>query len=190
MSARPAAVWLTLDQVIVGYPLTAGAFGGVMPQGLVVLLALLAAVCSAIGIVIRQRATMEVPADRGVSTAMLATLVRKRLWWAGTAAAVRVADQRVARGSTGHSRRVDVGLGPHGRVGGVCARGPAPARPLPVAAGHVDRGDDHRGAAGARVRHGRGPHLGPPAGGPARGGGGGAVRRGRGADQDHDARAG
>ncbi|HME48985.1 MAG TPA: DMT family transporter [Mycobacterium sp.] len=59
-----------------------------MPQGLVVLLALLAAVCSAIGIVIRQRATMEVPADRGVSTAMLATLVRKRLWWAGTAAAV------------------------------------------------------------------------------------------------------
>ncbi len=59
-----------------------------MPQGLVVVLAFLAAVCSAIGIVIRQRATMEVPAERGVSTAMLATLVRKRLWWAGTAAAV------------------------------------------------------------------------------------------------------
>jgi drug/metabolite transporter (DMT)-like permease len=59
-----------------------------MPQGLVVLLAFLAAVCSAIGIVIRQRATMEVPAEKGVSTAMLATLVRKRLWWAGTAAAV------------------------------------------------------------------------------------------------------
>ena len=59
-----------------------------MPQGLVVLLAFVAAVCSAIGIVIRQRATMEVPAERGVSTAMLATLVRKRLWWAGTAVAV------------------------------------------------------------------------------------------------------
>jgi drug/metabolite transporter (DMT)-like permease len=59
-----------------------------MPQGLVVLLAFLAAVCSAIGIVIRQRATVEVPAEQGVSTAMLATLARKRLWWAGTAAAV------------------------------------------------------------------------------------------------------
>jgi len=59
-----------------------------MAQGLVVLLAFLAAVCSAIGIVIRQRATLEVPADQSVSTAMLATLVRKRLWWAGTAAAV------------------------------------------------------------------------------------------------------
>jgi len=59
-----------------------------MPQGLVVLLAFLAAVCSAIGIVIRQRATMEVPVEQGVSTAMLATLARKRLWWAGTTAAV------------------------------------------------------------------------------------------------------
>ncbi|MBV8349156.1 MAG: DMT family transporter, partial [Mycolicibacterium sp.] len=55
---------------------------------MVVLLAFLAAVCSAIGIVIRQRATMEVPVEQGVSTAMLATLARKRLWWAGTAAAV------------------------------------------------------------------------------------------------------
>jgi drug/metabolite transporter (DMT)-like permease len=59
-----------------------------MPQDLVVALALLAAVCSAIGIVIRQRATMEVPAERGVSTTMLAALVRNRVWWAGTAAAV------------------------------------------------------------------------------------------------------
>ncbi|MCW2653133.1 MAG: hypothetical protein JWR32_4109 [Mycobacterium sp.] len=67
---------------------TGDPYGGVMPQGLVVLLALLAAVCSAIGIVVRQRATVEVPHEQGVSTAMLATLVRNRLWWAGTAASI------------------------------------------------------------------------------------------------------
>jgi drug/metabolite transporter (DMT)-like permease len=73
---------------VIGYSSIAGAYGGVMTQGLVVVLAVFAAVCSAIGIVIRQRATMEVPDEHGVSTAMLATLVRKRLWWAGTGAAV------------------------------------------------------------------------------------------------------
>ena len=57
-------------------------------QGLVVLFALLAAVCMAIGIVVRQRATMDVPEDEGVSTAMVAALLRKRLWWIGTAVAV------------------------------------------------------------------------------------------------------
>ena len=46
------------------------------------------AVFAAIGIVIRQRATMDVPADQGVSTVMVSTLLRRRLWWAGTAAAV------------------------------------------------------------------------------------------------------
>ncbi len=57
-------------------------------HGLVVLLALCAAVFAAIGIVVRQRATMDVPADQGVSGVMVRTLLRRRLWWAGTAAAV------------------------------------------------------------------------------------------------------
>jgi drug/metabolite transporter (DMT)-like permease len=59
-----------------------------MARSLVVLLAVLAAACSALGIVIRQRATLEVPHEQGVSTTMLRTLLRKRLWWAGAAAAV------------------------------------------------------------------------------------------------------
>jgi len=57
-------------------------------QGLVVLLALLAAVFLAIGIVVRQRATMDVPAEHGVSAVMFVTLLRRPLWWAGSAAAV------------------------------------------------------------------------------------------------------
>ncbi len=57
-------------------------------HGLVVLFALCAAVFAAIGIVVRQRATMDVPPEYGVSTVMLSTLLRRRLWWAGTAAAV------------------------------------------------------------------------------------------------------
>lgn len=57
-------------------------------QGLAVFFALLAAVFMAIGIVVRQRATMDVPPDKGVSTVMFRTLLRRRLWWAGTAAAV------------------------------------------------------------------------------------------------------
>jgi drug/metabolite transporter (DMT)-like permease len=59
-----------------------------MAQGLVVLFALLAAVCMAIGIVVRQRATCDVPEDEGVSTTMIKTLLRKRLWWTGTGVAV------------------------------------------------------------------------------------------------------
>ena len=57
-------------------------------HGLVVLLALLAAVFLAIGIVVRQRATMDVPQEHGVSSVMVLTLLRRPLWWAGTAAAV------------------------------------------------------------------------------------------------------
>ncbi|KUI19735.1 hypothetical protein AU193_07455 [Mycobacterium sp. GA-1285] len=57
-------------------------------QGLVVLLALLAAVFLAIGIVVRQRATLDVPQEHGVSTVMVMTLLRRPLWWAGTAAAL------------------------------------------------------------------------------------------------------
>ncbi|MGV9798996.1 DMT family transporter [Mycobacterium sp. NPDC003449] len=57
-------------------------------NGLAVLFALCAAVFAAVGIVVRQRATMDVPPEKGVSTVMLRTLLRRRLWWAGTAAAV------------------------------------------------------------------------------------------------------
>ncbi|BBX85283.1 DMT family transporter [Mycolicibacterium aubagnense] len=57
-------------------------------HGLVVLFALCAAVCAAVGIVVRQRATIDVPPEHGVSVVMLSTLLRRRLWWAGTGAAV------------------------------------------------------------------------------------------------------
>lgn len=57
-------------------------------HGLVVLLALLAAVFLAIGIVVRQRATLDVPAEHGVSAVMFLTLIRRPLWWAGTASAI------------------------------------------------------------------------------------------------------
>ncbi len=59
-----------------------------MSHGLVVFFALLAAVCMAIGIVLRQRATMNVPEDQGVSTTMVKTLLRTPLWWIGTGLAI------------------------------------------------------------------------------------------------------
>ena len=57
-------------------------------HGLAILFAFLAALFLAIGIVVRQRATMDVPEDKGVSATMVLTLVRRPLWWGGTAAAV------------------------------------------------------------------------------------------------------
>ncbi|MFB1294153.1 DMT family transporter [Mycobacterium sp. pW049] len=57
-------------------------------HGLTVLLAFLAAVFLAVGIVVRQRATLDVPAEDGVSAVMFRTLLRRPLWWAGTASAV------------------------------------------------------------------------------------------------------
>lgn len=57
-------------------------------HSLTVVAALLAAVFMAIGIVVRQRATIDVPPEAGVSPVMLQTLVRRPLWWAGTGAAV------------------------------------------------------------------------------------------------------
>ncbi|WP_370500115.1 DMT family transporter [Mycolicibacterium sp. jd] len=57
-------------------------------HGVTVLLAFLAAVFLAVGIVVRQRATLDVPAEHGVSPVMIQTLVRRPLWWAGTASAV------------------------------------------------------------------------------------------------------
>jgi drug/metabolite transporter (DMT)-like permease len=60
----------------------------VLTHGLVVLFALCAAISMAVGIVVRQRATLDVPTEQGVSTHMFLTLVRRPLWWAGTGAAV------------------------------------------------------------------------------------------------------
>jgi len=57
-------------------------------HGLVIGLALCAAVFMAIGIVVRQRATMSVPTEHGVSSVMLTTLLRSPVWWLGTGAAV------------------------------------------------------------------------------------------------------
>ncbi len=59
-----------------------------LEHSLVVAAALAGAVFTAIGIVVRQRATMDVPADRGVSALMVSTLIRRPLWWAGTGAAI------------------------------------------------------------------------------------------------------
>ena len=59
-----------------------------LQHALVVAAALAGAVFAAIGIVVRQRATMDVPRDQGVSTVMWSTLLRRPLWWAGTGAAV------------------------------------------------------------------------------------------------------
>ena len=42
----------------------------------------------AIGIVVHQRATLDVPDDQGVSTVMIWTLLRRPLWWAGTGSAI------------------------------------------------------------------------------------------------------
>ena len=50
--------------------------------------ALAGAVFTAIGIVVRQRATMDVPDGKALSGIMLSTLVRRPLWWIGTGAAV------------------------------------------------------------------------------------------------------
>jgi drug/metabolite transporter (DMT)-like permease len=60
----------------------------VIGHGLTIGLALCAAVFMAIGMVVRQRATMDVPEDDGVSARMVSTLLRRPLWWAGTGAAV------------------------------------------------------------------------------------------------------
>lgn len=60
----------------------------VLTHGLVVVLALCAAISMAVGIVVRQRATLDVPSEQGVSTHMFLTLLRRPLWWWGTGAAV------------------------------------------------------------------------------------------------------
>lgn len=60
-----------------------------MPRELTaVVLALVAALFVAVGIVVRQRSTAHVPAEDGMGQAMAAALVRQPMWWAGTASAV------------------------------------------------------------------------------------------------------
>jgi drug/metabolite transporter (DMT)-like permease len=49
---------------------------------------LLAAFWAAVGIVVRQRATQDVPGDEAMSSAMVTSLIRQPLWWAGTFAAI------------------------------------------------------------------------------------------------------
>ena len=50
--------------------------------------ALLAAFWAAVGIVVRQRAAHDVPADKTLSRSAMTTLVREPSWWAGTLAAI------------------------------------------------------------------------------------------------------
>jgi drug/metabolite transporter (DMT)-like permease len=57
-------------------------------QVVVVAMALMAALCAAVGIVVRQLATQHVPAEHGMSPTMFTELLRNRLWWAGTGTAV------------------------------------------------------------------------------------------------------
>lgn len=59
-----------------------------LQQTFVVAAALAGAVFTAVGIVVRQRATLDVPADHPVSALMVKTLLHRPLWWAGTGAAV------------------------------------------------------------------------------------------------------
>ena len=61
-------------------------------NGLAVLFALCAAVFAAVGIVVRQRATMDVPREKGVSTVMLRTLLRRFV-------SVQWIDQRLQSGA-------------------------------------------------------------------------------------------
>lgn len=53
-------------------------------HGIVVLLALLAAFCVAVGMVTQHRAATAVPTEEGMSLALMKTLIRSPLWWAGT----------------------------------------------------------------------------------------------------------
>lgn len=62
--------------------------GWVESHAVAIFSALLSAFWAAVGIVVRQRAAQEVPADEGMSGTMVTTLARRPLWWAGTIAAV------------------------------------------------------------------------------------------------------
>lgn len=62
--------------------------GWVASHAVAIFAALLSAFWAAVGIVVRQRATQAVPADAGMSGALVTTMARRPLWWAGTIAAV------------------------------------------------------------------------------------------------------
>ncbi|OBG67403.1 hypothetical protein A9X03_05835 [Mycobacterium sp. E1715] len=62
--------------------------GWVQSHAVAIFSALLSAFWAAVGIVVRQRAAQEVPADQGMSGTMVTTMVRRPLWWAGLVAAV------------------------------------------------------------------------------------------------------
>ncbi|OBH12901.1 DMT family transporter [Mycobacterium sp. E3247] len=62
--------------------------GWVQSHAIAIFSALLSAFWAAVGIVVRQRAAQDVPADDGMSGTMVTTLARKPLWWAGTVGAV------------------------------------------------------------------------------------------------------
>jgi len=57
-------------------------------QAVVIVSALLAALCAAIGIVVRQVATQHVPAEHGMTPVMVSALLRNPMWWDGTGSAV------------------------------------------------------------------------------------------------------
>ena len=59
-----------------------------MHRLVVIGLALLAAFCAAVGIVLRQRATQAVPTEHGVGGRLVATVMTNTSWWAGTGVAV------------------------------------------------------------------------------------------------------
>lgn len=62
--------------------------GWVSSHAVAIVSALLAAVWAAVGIVVRQRIAQDIPAEKTMSATMVTSLVRERLWWAGTLAAV------------------------------------------------------------------------------------------------------
>ncbi|OJZ75241.1 hypothetical protein BRW65_05360 [Mycobacterium paraffinicum] len=62
--------------------------GWVQSHAVAIFSALLSAFWAAVGIVVRQRAAQDVPADQGMSGTMVTTMARRPLWWAGLVAAV------------------------------------------------------------------------------------------------------
>src|ERR1700761_8244418 len=62
--------------------------GWLTHHAVAIVAALLAAFWAALGIVVRQRAAQDVPADKAMSASMAKSLFSDRLWWAGIAAAV------------------------------------------------------------------------------------------------------
>lgn len=62
--------------------------GWVESHAVAIFSALLSAFWAAVGIVVRQRAAQDVPADQGMSGTMVTTMARRPLWWAGLVAAV------------------------------------------------------------------------------------------------------